>query len=385
MKTTILIHENEHWVYYPGNAGKIEHIARSSAGECFFFDPVRSSATSVVPQKATTDDPRAGHLVISIEFDARELDWFLDRPSRIEGLKEWLKNLSKADAKRYALEELSKFPAKEIEANAVGFEAKAALLNAGEKEIVLHFMTAVIAMNTVNPEIFVIAKKQRDDLIIEVLKLLPKAFRKVEISMPWSSGLDLGRISITDENELPMISRPMFLVPGAGETLVSKFSEQSAVAKMFLNNKSLAAEDLAPSDILNKSEKFRNIWRKLHPEKNILKKPVAPVQVKQNTAAAKPAVSQNKSTVSTQQHSGKEVRGGTDPVQKKRSTEKKIGNKKLVDFIALFVDELLIVVDYVYYLKYIADPSRIYTVALMSMMTGILFCSLMFYVTDKNN
>ena len=99
MKTTIAIHENEQWNYYPVNS-KIEHISRTTAGECFFFDPFKSSVTSVIPQRATAEDPRAGHLMISIKLDARELDWFLDRPSRIKGLKEWFKNVSKADAKR---------------------------------------------------------------------------------------------------------------------------------------------------------------------------------------------------------------------------------------------------------------------------------------------
>lgn len=367
MKTKILIHENEHWVYYPSSADKIEHVTSATIGECFFFDPILSCASSVIPQRATVEDPRAGHLIISLKFDDSELDWFLDKPSRIKGLKEWLKNISKADAKRYALE-ISELPAKEIETKAEEFDAKAVPLNQTEKEIVLQFITSIVVVHSVNPESFAIARKQRDDLIIEVLKSLPKAFRKVEISMPWSSGLDLGRISTTDEDELPMISRPMFLVPDAAEKLTSRFQKQFDVAKMFFSDNRWAAENIEPSDVLNKSEKFKNIWRKLHPEK---------VQT----------APQNNSRISVPQRSAKDVKNTTGAIPKKNSEKNEksqSANLKYADIILLIVDEILLVGNYVCYLKYIADSDFIYSVGFLGLMVGILFCSLIFYLADKN-
>ena len=247
MKTTIHIHENEEWVYYPANSNKIEHVNRTTAGECFFFDTVELSASSVIPQPATPEDPRAGQLSICLKFDADEFDWFWDKPSRIKGLKEWLKKISKADAKRYALE-ISELPRKEIEEKTIEFDAKEESLNQAEKEVVLQFMAAIITIQTVNPKIFVIGKNQKDDLIINVLKFLPKEYRKVKIAMPWSSGLDLGKISITDEDKLPVISNPMYVITETSDTVKSKFPDQFDVAKMFYDNPGLA-KDLAVSDI----------------------------------------------------------------------------------------------------------------------------------------
>ena len=378
MKTTIAIHENEQWNYYPVNS-KIEHISRTTAGECFFFDPVKSSVTSVIPQRATAEDPRAGHLMISIKLDARELDWFLDRPSRIKGLKEWFKNVSKADAKRYALE-LSVLPVKEIEEKAIEFDAKSAPLTLSEKNIALQFITSIIAMHTINPEIFVIARNQKDDLIINVLKHLPKAFRKVEISMPWSSGLDLGRISITDEDELPAISRPMYAVSELSQKLISNFPEQFAVAKMFFDDSRWAVENLEPSDISNKSEKFKKIYERLRPHR--------PAQVKSNNNNNnKMAATQNKPCVSVPDHSVRDEKHLIDTIKKSAGKNVKSHAKdmKLRDIMMLVVDEILLAAAYIYYLKYIADSNRLYTVGFLSVMAGILFSSLIFYFTDKNN
>jgi len=364
MKTTILIHENDEWSYFPKGSSKIDHISGTTKGECLFFDPVRSSASSVIPQKATVDDPRAGDLIISLKFDANELNWFLDRPSRIKGLKEWLRNISRAEAKQYALEQ-SALPTKEIEEKALEFDAKAAQLNQAEKEIVLQFIASITVMHSTDPEIFVIARNQRDDLVIHALKSIPKTFRRVEISMPWAPGSDLGRISITDEDELPMLSRPMFLVPEAKEKLVSRFPEQFAVAKMFFEDERWAAENLEPSDVLNKSEKFKNIWRKFHPEKV-------------------PAAPQNRSQVSVQPRSAKDVKKSTGTIPPKSAVQNATKNKT-VNTILVIVDEILLVGGYIYYLMDFADPDRLYTVGFLSVMVGILFSSLIFYLTSKNN
>ena len=373
MKTTILIHENEEWVYFPSSSSKIDHISGTTKGECFFFDPIKSSASAVIPQKATAEDPRAGDLIISLKFDARELDWFIDRPSRIKGLKEWLKKISKADAKLYATEK-SALPAKEIEEKALEFDAKAMQLNQTEKEIVLQFMTSIIAIHSTDPEIFAIARNQRDDLIIDLLKSLPKAFRKIEISMPWSPGSDLGRISTTYAAELPMLSRPMFLVPDAAEKLISKFPEQFAAAKVLFGDNRWAAENIEPSDVLNKSEKFKNIWSKLHPEKM--------------TAGA-----QNKPRISPQ--SAKDVKSttGTTSATPKKSASKnttpQAKNTKIVNSILVIINEILLVTGFIYYLRYylkdFADPDQLYTIAFVSVMVGILFSSLIFYLRDKNS
>jgi len=399
MKTTVALHENEQWVYYPGNSSKIEHVSRITAGECFFFDPAGCSATSVVPQQATADDPRAGHLMLSFKFDEQERDWFLERPARIKGLKEFLKNMSKEDAKRYALE-ISALPKKEIEEKAIEFDAKSSEPDQVETKIVLQIMTSII--QSVNPEIFVIARNQRDDLIINVLKYLPKAFRKVGISMPWSSGLDLGRISITDEEELPMISRPMYVVTESSQKLISSFPEQFAVAKMLFEDNRLADENIEQSEILIfyrsytravqleskgfwneasdvfKSEKFRNIWKKLHPYK--------PPQVKPGNSGTKPPAPQNPAAVSTVSRKVAEDKNITDAgPEREKNLISRFKNMQLADVLLLAACEILLLADYFYYLEHIAGPDNLISAGFLGVMTGILSCSLIFCLIDKNS
>jgi len=346
MKTTILIHENENWTYYPDSSNKIEHVSRITAGECFFFDPVNKSATSVVPQPATEEDPRAGHLNFSIKFDEDEVDWFLNRPSRIKGLKELLKSISKEDAKRYALE-ISALPKKEIEERAIEFDAKADSLNQAETVIALQMMTSII--QTVNPEIYVIARNKNDNLIISVLKFLPKALRKVEISMPWSSGLDLGRISITGEDELPVISRPMYVVTESSQKLISNFPEQFAAAK-------------------------RLVFGNIKPD-NGGRKPSAP-QNKTAVPTPPPVKQKNNDTIIPLK------KNGGNKNEKVVETQNK--NIKIADIILFSICEILLVAGYICYLKYFADPNHIYIIGFCSVMVGILFTSLIFNLTDKN-
>ncbi len=351
MKTTILIHENEHWIYYPDTSDKIDHVSDTIADGCFFFDPVKcSSVTSVIPQPPTEEDPRAGHLMINLHLDADELDWFLDRPGRIKGLKEWLGNISKAEAKRYALD-MPALPKKEIETKSIEFDAKTASLSPAEEAIVLQIMTAVIQSD--NPDIFIIARHQRDDLIISVLKSLPKAFRKVEISMPWSSGMDAGRISITDEDKLPMLSKPMFVVTESSQKLASKFPEQFAIAEAFLSDTSLSYEKIEVSDIAKaihleskglyedaanvfKSEKFKGVWQKLHPHK-------VP-QIKTGNAGNKPQSAQQKHYPAV-----KQARGAASAVQSENSVKKQAAGARFTDIILFAVETALLVIEFIYY------------------------------------
>ena len=234
-ETAILINENARWIYYPINSGKIDHVNRTPEGECFFFDPMIRSATAVIPQPVTPEDSRSGHLMVCFKFDEDELDWFLDKPSRIKGLKDWLKNISKAEAELYALASLP-MPKEEIERKADEFDAKEETLSQAEKEVVWQFMAAIITIQTVKPEIFVAGKKQRDGLIIKVLESLPMEFRKVKIAMPWSSGLDFGKISITDEDKLPDISAPLYVITETSTMIKEKFPEQFGVAAVFYFN-----------------------------------------------------------------------------------------------------------------------------------------------------
>ena len=257
MKTSIRIHENEQWVEYSKNSHKIEHVNVTTKGECFFFDPVSKSATAVIPQPPTPEDPRAGHLMVCLKFDEDEFDWFWDKLSRIKGLRDWLKNISRVKAKQYALESMP-FPKTEIEERANAFDEKADSLSQTEKEIALQFMAAIITMQTVKPDIFAAAKKQRDDLIIQVLKSLPKEYRKVKIAMPWSSGLDLGKISITDEDKLPDISNPLYVINETSTKIKEKFPDQFDVAKMFYNNPGLA-DKLELSDVINLAKFYKKV------------------------------------------------------------------------------------------------------------------------------
>lgn len=253
MKIAILIHENDQWVSYPHDNSKIDHVSTTTSGECFFFDPVERSATSAMPQQATKDDPRAGNLYISFKFDENELNWFLNDLSCIKGFKEWMKNITKAKAKEYALEPLSKLPEAEIKGKAKEFDENSAPLNDAEKKIALQMMTAVIQtiIQNENPKIFVGAKGQRDDLVIAVLKSLPKALRKVTVSMPWSAGMDLARITITDEDKLPNISSPRYVVSESSDALMTQYPNRFAVAEMFFEDncwaedKSFEQEDVS--------------------------------------------------------------------------------------------------------------------------------------------
>ena len=268
MKTIIYIHENEHWIYYPNN-GKIDHVNTGGVTKvCFFFDPINGTVTSVIPQVWTKEDPRAGNLYISLKFDERDLNWFLENPDRIKGLKEWLNNITKAKAKEYALDPSSELPKTEIKEKATEFDNNNQLDEA-EKKIALQMMTAIIQtiinIKKDNSPIFVVAKKQRDDLIIDVLNHLPKALRKVTVSMPWSAGMDLARITITDEDNLPNISSPRYVVSDATDALKTQYPTQFAVAKMFFEDerwtedKSFEQEDVSVVCELYNECKKRNL------------------------------------------------------------------------------------------------------------------------------
>lgn len=276
MKTTILVRENRQWSFYPNNPNQIENVRHSwldritadnavkkNISESFFFDPIGKSATAVIPQPATPEELR----VISLKFDENELDWFLDKPYRIKGLKEWLKNISNADAKRYALESLP-MPKAEIEERAKEFDTKKETLN--QKEVALRFMTSILQKD--NPEISVIAKNQKDDLIINVLKLLPKAFRKVEISMPWSSSLELGRINVDNETNgdtafgYPIFSlerrykeRKIYVLPESAGKLSAQYLNQFTVANMFYDIPGLAEDLVKESDIVKASNFYKEV------------------------------------------------------------------------------------------------------------------------------
>lgn len=231
MKTTIAVHENNQWAYYPTNVNRIDRISIKTSGECFFFDPINDSVTAVIPQRATEDDPRAGHLYISLKFDVGELQCFLDDPLKIKGLKEWLKNISREQAKNYALAPSPELPIDKIEEKTKEIETDITSLN---DKIALQIMTAIIQNE--NPNILVMAKNQKDDLIIGVLKHLPKALRKITVSMPWSSGLDLAKVGITVENKFPTILSPIYVVSESSVDLEKRFPDQFAVAKMFFED-----------------------------------------------------------------------------------------------------------------------------------------------------
>ena len=232
MKISICVFENGQRVYYPDNcdyqASRLFLLIDDSE---FMFDLVRGEAIS------SRYCPDHSLLCCLIKFDEEELNWFLDNPSRIKGLWEWLENMSKEEAKECASEPSSELPKAEIEEKAKEFDEKVNgnPLNDAEKKIALQMMTAVIK----DAEIFSKVEKQKVDLTISVvLKSLPKALRKVSLFEAGGYFFLTGGMAAKYE------------ITETSDELEKQYPAQFAVAKMFLEDKRWAeCDSFDPEDV----------------------------------------------------------------------------------------------------------------------------------------
>ena len=77
--------------------------------------------------------------------------------------------------------------------------------------------------------------------------------------MPWSSGLDVAMISITDEYELPIISGSLYCVNESSEALKNQYQKEFSVAEMFYNNHGLANDLVDESGVLVASKFYQEV------------------------------------------------------------------------------------------------------------------------------
>ena len=210
--------------------------------DAFEFDLVWGKAYSS-RARGRLDDWLSCHL----EFDEKELNWFLDNPSRIKGLKDWLENISKEKAKRYALEPSSELPRAEIEEKTREVEKNAAPLNDAEKKIALQMMTtAVIKKDGCEykesngcRETNYYHDGKFDSIISVVLKSLPKALRKVNF---YCSSFNSIRFGVEWGSK--------YKISETSDELEKQYPVQFAVAKMFLEDKRWAeCDSFEPEDV----------------------------------------------------------------------------------------------------------------------------------------